>query len=69
MMPEDDESTIREENSSRVFRFDASLLAVPQADIDAATAAGDRLAASADADATPLPIVRLPPTTDDDGRP
>jgi len=67
MMPEGDESTSREENSSRGFRFHPSLLAVPQAEFDAATAAGDRLAASADADATPLPIVRLPQTTGDDG--
>jgi hypothetical protein len=69
MMPEDDKSTIREGNNSRGVKFDSSLIAVPQADFEAVTAAGDRLAASADAEATPLPIVRLPPTTGDDGQP
>ena len=69
MTHEDGETSSREADGSGGFRFDPSLLAVLQADIDAAAAAGDRLAASADADATPLPIVRLPSTTGDDGRP
>jgi hypothetical protein len=68
MMPEDDPPTNREENGSRGFRFDPSLLSVLGVDVDAALAAGDRLAASANADAVPLPVVRLAESTGDDGR-
>jgi hypothetical protein len=50
------------------FRFDPSLMATWQCDVDAACAAGDRLVAKADPDAVPLPIVRLPVSVDADQR-
>ena len=67
-MSEDDQLTNRKENGSKGFRFDPSLLSVPGADVDAALAAGERLAASAHADAVPLLIVRLSESTSEDRR-
>ena len=57
-----------EADASRRFQFDPSLIATLQCDVDAATAAGDRLAASADPDAVPLPVVRLASTIGDGER-
>ena len=47
------------------FRFDPTLVAAWQRDVDAARAAGDRLVAKADPDSVPLPIARLPVCVDD----
>lgn len=68
MMREDGVPSNREEGPGR-FRCDSSLLSSLQVDIDAASAAGNRLAASANTDETPLPVVRLPSTPSDDGPP
>ena len=59
-MHEKPDPAARETVSPRQFRFTPSLLAAVQPDVDAAAAAGERLAASADPEATPLPMVRLP---------
>jgi hypothetical protein len=59
-MHEKPDPAARETVSPRQVRFTPSLLAAVQPDVDAAAAAGERLAASADPEATPLPMVRLP---------
>jgi len=57
-----------EAGASTQFRFDPSLIAAWQRDIDAACAAGDRLVARADPDAVPLSVVRLPVSVEGDER-
>jgi hypothetical protein len=57
-----------EAEASPQFRFDPSLIAAWQRDLDAARAAGDRLVERADPDAVPLPVVRLPVSVDGDER-
>jgi hypothetical protein len=68
-MPSEERDTERHEaNLWRRFRLDPSLIATLQWDTDAAAAAGDRLAASADPEAVPLPVVHLSADGDDEDR-
>lgn len=66
-MPSAERDTERHEaNPWRRLRLDSSLTADLQWDTDAAAAAGDRLAASADPEAVPLPVVHLSANVDDE---
>ncbi len=68
MPPEERDTERHEANLRRRFRLEPSLIAALQWDTDAAAEAGDRLATSADPDAVPLPVVRLPTDMDDEDR-
>ena len=68
MPPEERDTERHEADLRRRFRLDPPLIAALQLDTDAAAAAGDRLAARADPDAVPLPVVRLPADVDDEDR-